>query len=116
MQFIHAGVHLRYGIEIVATSYILLCGGLSPHINHDWGRLWLGVEILVTVEVVLIMEGVTHVSFTGAPRWAPLYLLKKLQTRKTPLLVKVTKGFRICGGLGQTHIGEKLYFEVFSIW
>lgn len=71
---------------------------------------------MVSVEVVLIMEGVTHVSFTWAPRWMPLYLLKKLQMRKTPILVKVTKGFRICGGLGQAHIGEKLCFEVFSIW
>lgn len=43
----------------------LLCGAMYPPRNHDSGRLGLGVETLVSVKLVVIMEGVAQVRFTG---------------------------------------------------
>lgn len=54
-QYIHGGVHLRYGVEITATSGILPCEGLCPPKNYDWEQLRLRVDILVSAKVVVII-------------------------------------------------------------
>lgn len=72
---------------------MLQCRRLCPPNNNDWGRLRLGGMTLMIVKVVVTMEGVTHVNFTGAP----LYFLKKIQMHNNPTLERVVICFSVYG-------------------
>lgn len=44
-----------------------------------------------------------------------IVLAKKVKMCGIPMIVEVARGFKISGGLGQTHNGERPCFEVFSM-
>lgn len=68
------------------------------------------------MKMVVMMEGVIQISFTRALRWAPLYLLKKVQMRNTFRLIRVARGFNIFECYGKFMRVKTPILQVFSVW
>lgn len=92
MQYVYGDMHLCQGIVIIVTSGIIQHGRWCSLRNHDWEQLDLGAKVSVSVEVMIITKGMTHVSFTGAPQWAPQYLSKSTGVNGIPKIVRITRG------------------------